>query len=61
MVDSQSVSTEHEALKDGLLKFIWAHETLIDYFAIIGFENAQLRRVIHELQAEVSHSPQFFA
>lgn len=54
MVDSLSLSTEHEKLKESLLKFLWTHETLIDYFCIIGFENAQLRRVHHELLVEVS-------
>jgi methylglyoxal synthase len=40
MVDTASAITEHENLKKGLLNFIRNHETLIDYFAIIGFENA---------------------
>jgi hypothetical protein len=54
MVDTAPAITEHENLKKGLLNFIRNNETLIDYFAIIGFENAQLRRVIHELICEVS-------
>ena len=54
MVEKDSQLSEHENLKKGLLNFIHSHETLIDYFAIIGFENAQLRRIIHELKVEVS-------
>ena len=55
MVEKDSQLSEHENLKKGLLNFIHSHETLIDYFAIIGFENAQLRRIIHELKVEVSN------
>jgi len=36
-------------MRQALDVFDAQHETLIDYFAIIGFDNGQLRRVIKEL------------
>jgi len=39
-------------------KTLEENPTLIDYFTIIGFENAQLRRLIYELKHEVSPATQ---
>jgi hypothetical protein len=39
--------TDH--MRQALTSFDAEHETLIDYFAIIGFDNGQLRRVIKEI------------
>jgi len=39
-----------EKQKEGLEEFDQHFETLLDYFAIIGFEEAQMRRVISEIQ-----------
>ena len=36
-------------MKQTLVSFDEKHETLLDYFAIIGFDNGQLRKVIAEL------------
>ena len=36
-------------MRQALTKFDTEHDTLIDYFAIIGFDNGQLRKLIKEL------------
>ena len=42
--------TQTEKMKQDLVDFDEKHETLLDYFAIIGFDNAQMRKLITELQ-----------
>jgi len=46
--------TDSERLQKDLSDFLSKNETLIDYFAILGFDNTQLRKVIHEIKTEVS-------
>lgn len=52
MVEARSHKpmTDEETMR----KTLEQNPTLIDYFTIIGFENAQLRRLIYELKHEVS-------
>ena len=41
--------SQTEKMKRALVDFDERHETLIDYFAIIGFDNGQMRKLIKEL------------
>lgn len=41
-------------MKKALVDFDEKHETLLDYFAIIGFDNGQLRKLINEMQESES-------
>ena len=45
----QMTVSQTDQMRQALDVFDAQHETLIDYFAIIGFDNGQLRRVIKEL------------
>ena len=38
--------TETDRMRHKLHEFDQKHDTLIDYFAIIGFDNSQLRKLI---------------
>lgn len=52
--NSSNMLTDSERLQKDLSDFLSKNETLIDYFAILGFDNTQLRKVIHEIKTEVS-------
>ena len=41
---------EQDKMRHKLQEFDEKHDTLIDYFAIIGFDNSQLRKLIQELE-----------
>ena len=41
---------ENDKMRQKLHEFDQKHDTLIDYFAIIGFDNSQLRKLIQELE-----------
>ena len=41
-------------MTNNFLRFDLDHSTLIDYFAILGFDNGQLRKLIAELMQDVS-------
>lgn len=43
--------SQSEQMRQALTKFDKEHDTLIDYFAIIGFDSGQLRKVIAEILA----------
>lgn len=47
----QMTVSQSEQMRQALTKFDNEHDTLIDYFAIIGFDSGQLRKVINELLA----------
>lgn len=40
------MKSQTERMKHELVKFDKSHETLIDYFAIIGTDNGQIRKLI---------------
>ena len=42
-------ASQTEKMKQKLVEFDEKQETLLDYFAIIGFDNGQLRKLIKEL------------
>ena len=45
----QMTVSQTEKMRQELVKFDMKHETLIDYFAIIGSDNGQIRKLIKEL------------
>ena len=46
---TQMLVSQTEKMKRALVEFDERHETLIDYFAIVGFDNGQMRKLIKEL------------
>ena len=46
--------SQAQIMKKALVDFDLEHETLVDYFAIIGFDTGQLRKLINEMLQQES-------